>query len=304
MLRGLRWFLLVLGIAASFFVLSAQFNVYSGTQMPYRSKLSEFLTTISSLRLNENSTSQSYNQILLTTTSIRSIVIEVHDWFQEVLSNSSKIQQWSADELDSKLHHLSHWSQLDAQGWREFVNKTIAKLDPPMSTTNNFTFFELGVGVGAFSRRLLLQYPHARGMGIDVVRGAVDIARTILPADRMKLYTVSSSEYSMIGNNTVDHIIGPGVICYFPSLTSIENLMRELVRIAKPNASMCFTMIPFDVSGKVSCNLIILPSFWSENRIKSLGLRVTSLQNMSEWNLSHSHNRYSVYLRKEIITNN
>ncbi|CAF1395790.1 unnamed protein product [Adineta steineri] len=260
------------------------------------------LISTSSALFNNLMTTSSNKQTSPITTRASAIVIGIQNWFQDALSNSSTVQQWSANELDDKLHHLSHWSHFNAQGWRNFVNNTIAKLDPPMSPTKNFTFFELGVGVGAFSRRLLLQYPYAKGVGTDIVKNAVDIARIVLPSDRMKLYTVSDNDYSMIDNNTIDHIIASGVICYFPSLDSIENLMRELVRIAKPGASMCFTMIPFDAYGKVSCNIIILPSFWSENRIRSLGIRVTSIQNMSEWNLPHSHNRYSVNLRKDIIT--
>lgn len=238
---------------------------------------------------------------LTSPTTAAFIVKGAHDWFQDILSSSRNVQQWSSDELDRKLHHLSHWTFLDEQGWRAFVNKTISKLDPPMFANRNFTYFELGIGVGAFSRRLLLQYPYALGVGVDIVSATVEIARTILPADRMKLYTVSSSEYAMIANSTFDHIIAPGVICYFPSLASVENLMREFSRIAKAGASMCLTMIPFDTSGKISCNIVIPPAFWSGNSITSLGLRVTSLRNMSEWNLSHSYNRYAIYLRKENI---
>ncbi|CAF0782832.1 unnamed protein product [Adineta steineri] len=270
--------------------------------MPCNLTVSTIPISTSTVRLTERTTTSSHKKTFPITTQASTTTIAAHNWFQNVLSRYGDVQKWSADEFDAKLHHLSHWSFLNAQQWLDFVNKSIAKLDPPMSPTKNFTFFELGVGVGAFSRRLLLQYPYSNGIGVDVVRDAVEIARIVLPSDRMKLYTVSHNEYNMIDNSTIDHIIVPGVICYFPSLASIENLIRELVRIAKPGASMCFTMIPFDASGKFSCNLIISPSFWSNKRIRSLGVRVTSVQNMSEWNLSHSQYRYAANLRKDIVT--
>ncbi|UJR19555.1 hypothetical protein I4U23_022685 [Adineta vaga] len=259
----------------------------------------ETLPLDSSNHSKETPTSSSNSQTGSTTTNILPIVESAHKWFQKDLPSSTDLKQWTADMLDRELHHLSHWASFDAQGWRDFVNKTIAKLDPPMSQTKNFTFFELGVGVGAVSRQILLNYPHSNGIGVDVVHDTVELARSILPSDRMKLYTVSSIQYSMINDNTIDHIIGSGVICYFPSLMLIADLFKELSRIAKPNASMCFTVIPYDEDGKSSCELVIPTSFWFENSISNLGLRVTNLQNMSDWNLSHSHHRYFVNLRKE-----
>ncbi|CAF0808173.1 unnamed protein product [Adineta steineri] len=300
MRHRLRYLVLILIAGVSLFLLQSESKLRDVIQMPYNLTVSEVLISTSTVRLTELTTTSSNKQTFPITTQSPTTIIAAYNRFQNVLSRYGNVQQWSANEFDAKLHHLSHWSHLNAQQWLDFVNKSIAKLDPPMSTTKIFTFFELGVG--AFSRRLLLQYPYANGIGVDIVRGAIDIARIVLSSNRMKLYTVSNNEYNMIDNSTIDHIIVPGVICYFPSVASIENLIRELVRIAKPGASMCFTMIPFDASGKFSCNLIISPSFWSKKRIRSLGVRVTSRQNMSEWNLPYSQYRYAVNLRKNVIT--
>jgi 2-polyprenyl-3-methyl-5-hydroxy-6-metoxy-1,4-benzoquinol methylase len=300
-LRQLCRFGLILGIGAGLLTVVMQFNLYNDKRVPHISISSETPIPVSFVRSIKGVLAQSNKQISPVTKSAIRIRMNTQHMFQEHLPTPSEVGQWSSSKLDSKLHHLSHWSHLDAQGWRAFVYKSIARLDPPMSRDSSFSYFELGVGVGAFSRRLLLEFPYATGVGVDLAQAAVDIAQALLPTDRMKLYVVLTTEYNMIGNNIFDYIIVPGVICYFPSLASVENVLRELVRIAKPSASMCFTMIPYEVDGKISCNLVILPSFWSQNSVKSLGIRVTSLQNMSEWNLPHSRSRYSVYLRKDSV---
>lgn len=296
-------FCFILIVSASLIVIILPFHLFNAKPVVHTVKLSEDSTSILTVRSNQIVTSQLFQQISTmkehTTTTTITTTLTPSPLFQNNLPTPNEVRQWSSDRLDSSLHHLSHWNKLDNQGWRAFVNKTIAELNPPLEQYLGFTYFELGVGVGAFSRRLLLDIPHARGVGVDLAKAAVDIAQAVLPEDRMKLHVVSSDQFTMFGNNTFDYIIGSGVICYLSSLASVENILRELIRITKPNRSMCFTTIPYEDAGKIPCNLAIPPSFWSQINIKYLGIRVTSIKNMSEWNLPYTESRYAIYLRKE-----
>ena len=300
-LRQLCQYGFLVGISAGLLLTVIKLNFYKDSRVLHIWTPSKESIPILFDRSNEGVTNQSYKQMSSKTKSTIRFTMKPHPWFQENLPSQSEVRQWSSYKLDSELHHLSLWSAFDGEGWRAFVKQSITKLDPPMSKNRNFTFFEVGVGVGAFSRRLLIEFPHARGIGVDLAQAAIAIAQAHLPKDRMKVYVVSTDKFDMIDNNMFDHIIGSGVLCYLPSLSSVKNLLKELVRIAKPGASMSFTMLPFEDAGKYTCNLVILPSFWSRSSIKFLGIRVTSLQNMSEWNLLHSTSRYSVFLRKSMV---
>ena len=217
-------------------------------------------------------------------------------WFTDALPEPYRVQRWTDAELDAKLYKLSRWEEFDPAQFQSFVAHQIRGLalnDPHEA----FHFLEVGVGVGAFARHLLRQYPNATGVGLDLEPKAISIAAAILPRERMALQ-VGDMRRLPAPAEAFDYVLAPGSLCYLHSLDDVRAALAEFVRVLRPGGGLCASMLASATSGMGSCNLRIPKSVWLQARAP-LGLRVVSVDNMDDWKLPHAFGRYAICLRKK-----
>lgn len=207
---------------------------------------------------------------------------------------------------DATLHTLSHWG-FSADGWREFVKHSVSGLAlPPASSSKPFAFLEVGVGVGAFTRTLLAQYPAATAVGVDLSPAAVKVARAVLPAHRAQVHVSDATNLGCLDDNVFDFVVVPGAICYLSTYAAILAALREIARVARPRARISATMIPQGLRGMASCTTYIPKEWWASEDVRRLGFRVLEMQEMSSWssadNAIHGEGRYAVFLQLNKIT--
>ncbi len=229
-------------------------------------------------------------------------------WFSEDLPSPSYVYWWPEWVRDRRLPTLSRWD-LSPEHWRQFVYHTVSSLGLPpppspgqsaadASSATRFTFAEIGCGVGAFSRVLLRDYPNSKMEGVDLVPGAVDIARVVLPADR-SLVLVGDAVSTGLPADSADFVMLPGVICYLGERQLVLRALAEIVRVGKDGGTAVLSMVPQTDQGKKSCLMSVPRDFWSSEDVKALGLAVKDFQSMEDWAccVDHGRDRYAVTLR-------
>lgn len=239
---------------------------------------------------------------LFFTEAIVSNIIEIKSsryWFASELPHPEEVANWTEDELSNNLFRLSRWDGFIGNSqFRHFVRDQIKPLDMMMGRNNSGKnyFLEVGVGVGAFAREILAMYPLSTGYGIDMVPGAIDIARAVLPASRMTL-AVADMRHIDRESGSFDVIYVPGAICYLPTMDDVRGAVKEFIRLLKHGGGICLSMIASDDSDMGSCKTRISKPFWTSEVANDL--RVLRLEEMDSWHLPHSGGRYSVCLLRK-----
>ncbi len=215
---------------------------------------------------------------------------DTNDWFKDALPPASTVAKWNALELDNNLFRLSRWeSFLGHAQFRRFVVEQIKGLN--LSHYDNFSFLEVGIGVGAFAREIMTMFPLSECHGIDVVPEAIEIAKVVLPPKRSTL---------RVGNmlnldGEFDHVFVPGAICYLESMFQVRKAVGGFLKVLKNGGGLCLSMIPNDFNHMGSCNTAIPKSFWYSLVPQ---LKVIMMDEMDDWKLPHAYGRYSTCLRK------
>jgi ubiquinone/menaquinone biosynthesis C-methylase UbiE len=218
-------------------------------------------------------------------------------WFSEGLPSSSEVATWSEEERFNRLYKLSRWENfISGVQFNRFVRDQIDPLG--MNKTTQFHFLEIGVGVGAFALEVLKLYPYSSGEGIDVVPGAIAIAETVLPKERMVVQVGDMCDLRSMRGSEFDVVYVPGAVCYLLSLGDVETAVAEFYRVLRPGGGLCLSMIASDTSDMGSCNTRIPKDFWTRDMVYRYGFRVLRVDEMDDWHLPHSSGRYSVCLRK------
>ena len=212
-------------------------------------------------------------------------------WFKDTLPDPHTIETWSSHDLDARLFKLSRWEQFNPAQFRRFVTHQIDGLD--MSRKDAFHFLEVGVGVGAFAREILRQFPNATGVGFDLEAEAVAIAERVLPRARMTVYTEDMVHFRG-APDTFDLVLVPGSLCYLHSMDDVLRSLAEMSRVLKPGGGLCASMLASRTSAMGSCNIRIPKRIWHTRP----GLTLVRMQEMDGWGLPHSYGRYAVCLRK------
>ena len=216
-------------------------------------------------------------------------------WFKEELNDDNVVSGWNESERDSRLHTLSKWGQFNSGQFQAFVSHQVQGLR--IANDSTFFFLEIGVGVGAFARKILQMFPHSNGVGIDIEPGAIAIASRVLPTNRMALSVGNMiSDLSNFPHDYFDNIFVPGSICYLHSIQEVTAVMSEASRILKVNGGICLSMIASDVSETGSCYLRIPKAYFTHECREHF--RVVQIDEMDSWELGHSNGRYSICLRK------
>jgi SAM-dependent methyltransferase len=215
-------------------------------------------------------------------------------WFSEDLPDPEYVRQWPESMRDEALYKLSRWDGFDPAQFRSFVEHQIRglELNDPFE---KFHFLEVGVGVGAFARHILHKYPNSTGMGIDLEPRAIAIAAEVLPHDRMALYVGDMLKIPAEAHS-FHYVLVPGSLCYLHSLDDVLLAVAEFSRVLKPGGGLCASMLPGATSELMSCNVRVPKSIWTLG--SRSGLRLVSMEEMSEWKLPHAFGRYSTCLRK------
>ena len=217
-------------------------------------------------------------------------------WFRGCISKDMEptIRQWSESDLDKHLYKLSRWEEFNASEFKKFVTHQISPLN--LSFHERFHFLEAGVGVGAFAREILHNYPNSTGVGFDLEDEAVAIASLVLPPKRMKVFVGNMLDLSFLEPETFDYILMPGSLCYLHSLLDVKITLQQMARILKMHGGLCASMLASATSNTGSCNTRIPKSFWWHLD----GWKVIATQKMDDWGLPHSFGRYAVCLRKGV----
>jgi SAM-dependent methyltransferase len=214
-------------------------------------------------------------------------------WFSKDLPGQEEVAAWSETERFNRLFRLSRWEGfLSGVQFNRFVRDQILPLG--QNNSQSFRFLEVGVGVGAFALEVLKMFPHAHGVGIDVVPGAIAIAEVVLPKDRMAVRVGDMRDLHDMPDSSFDVVYVPGAICYLQSLAEVAQAVTEFRRVLRGGGGLCLSMIASATSETGSCNTRIPEAFWTQ----FASLTVLSVDRMDDWHLPHAFGRYSVCLRK------
>ena len=213
-------------------------------------------------------------------------------WFADEFESDDHVSNWTEAEKDANLYKMSKWGGFTPTQFQQFVGFQIRGLH--LDPNQTFNFLEVGMGVGAFGRRILQLFPNAHGYGFDIEPRAIAVAAHSLPKTRMVVGVGDMLEHlDQFADAYFDVIFVPGSLCYLHSLQEVETVLKSLSRILK--GGMCLSMLASGSSPMGTCNTRIPKRVFVQNE---WGLRLVSLDEMDMWKLPHSSGRYAVCLTK------
>jgi hypothetical protein len=245
----------------------------------------------------------------------------------------------NSSEVDNKLYKLSRWEAFkDYISWTVFVKVCFYILtsctlvaavyilyvlaniqhsprlhDAPSCPRHNqhgyeplhvqhdvpFTFLEIGVGVGAWIRTFLREFPLAHdGFGIDYEKSAIDVAQIVLPKSQITVHQLDMFDVpDKFQDKQFDYVFIPGTLCYAESYKKMIDLVEGLIthRVIRSGGKMSVTMISYSKSLPSSCITEVEKEYW----YTSPGWKVIEIQEMNDWRVPHSQSRYAVYLQAD-----
>lgn len=217
-------------------------------------------------------------------------------WYNTDLPSLEEIATWDEEKRHNTLFRLSRWESFKSgDQFRQMVQMQIKPLG--LNATERFHFLELGVGVGAFSRIILQQFPLSSGVGIDIVPAAIEISKIVLPAHRMTTLVGDMKKIDSKGS-TFHVVFVPGALCLLFSMDQVRLAVAEIHRVLKPGGGLCISLMPSATSETGSCTVRIPKSFWFEEVAYLYGSKILTIEDMDNWNLPHSMGRYHMCLRK------
>lgn len=216
-------------------------------------------------------------------------------WFENALKPLLEVATWNNSYLDSHLHELSRWEGLSAATWQSIVNRTYAPLHIPPNAS--FTYMEVGIGVGAWSRIFLKHFPGATLYGIDVQQQALQIADLVLPADRVTLQRLHMFDIpQQLVNKRFDYIIFPGVLCYAQGIAEIFWIIQGIAfnNVIKVAGRIAITFVPQYINDMGTCVTTVHPQFWLHLDY----FRLIHSETTDHWGVLHMKGRYAVFLER------
>ena len=191
------------------------------------------------------------------------------------------------------LHHASAWKYMTNEQWRSFVKNSIAYLEPPICPQDSV--FEVGCGVGAFSKTIEELTGCADFAGVDPVPEAIALAQNVFPSKRFQVG--NGLDLSDFADNSFDHVLAAGVIMYLDNLDEAGRFVSEMLRIAKPGGSLMINCVSEPGGRNLGSGNIYIPKQWWISMAG--GYVITSFQEMGGWSgCEKQQGRYAVYLRK------
>jgi SAM-dependent methyltransferase len=217
-----------------------------------------------------------------------------HDWNLTVTAD--QVKNWTKEYTDEHLHELSRWGRdLNRSEWIQTVKYSYN----PLNITpwyKRFTYLEIGVGVGAWSRVFLKHFPNARGTGLDIDAKAIDIARVVLPLENMPELVVSHFMQTTVlfKDRQFDYVFLPGTLCYAKDIWQVSSFIHGLVsnNVIRKGGYLVASMMLSNTSHYPQKTSVPL-SFWYAFK----HYQVVWMENMDLWNLPYDEGRYAVYLQ-------
>ena len=195
-------------------------------------------------------------------------------------------------------HALSRWEYMTYDSWTAFVRHHLRHTGIPESDAP-FSVLEVGSGVGAFARVVMMGRPSLKYDGIDIAFAAVQVSRVIAPAGRFFLGDVRDIEF--LPTDHYDLVVAPGVLGYLRSLRNLQRAVGQMAKRTKSGGFIVASLLSYESDGLNSQNLIVPKSWWNENAEK-LGCVVIATENMDQWSGCQCDqwqtSRYAVYLKK------
>jgi len=148
------------------------------------------------------------------------------------------------------------------------------------------------VGVGAFARVLLKDFPSSSMIGVDHSPRAIAIAGAVLPKNRSES-VVADMAALPASFGTFDYILSSGSLCYLRSLGAVREALARYMQMLRPAGGFCASMLPVSWDERGSCSTYIPESFGGDVQ----GFCLTSSESMEKWPVSGG-GRYSVCGRK------
>lgn len=218
---------------------------------------------------------------------------DVHLWFKTAVIPSHIVGKWNETYKDEELHKLSRWDGFTASQWKAFVRHSYTPFH--INPNETFRYLEIGVGVGAWSRILLSEFPNAIGEGLDLEPETLSVAQVVLPESRIKLQLMHMINVPQVyAGKQFDFVFIPGTLCYADDMYQIKYLLSELVnqRVLKKGGKLSATMLASATSQIGSCETRIPKGFW----FNLLSYSVIKIEDMNDWELPHGLGRYAIFL--------
>lgn len=207
---------------------------------------------------------------------------------------------WFTTKIDRSkpLYIQSHWDYYTPTEWKGFVLHSVAALEPRIEKGDSV--FDVGCGVGAALKTLDDEFSLSKIGGVDFVPEAVGVAKEVFPAMQANFLVGDAAvKMRIVPAASYDHVIGIGSLLYMPDLATAGIVVKEALRIARPGASLVFTLLL--EPGKCcmrSANIAIPLSWWQENSV-SFGMVITKVQRMGDWDGSVIGTKTDVYRKTQ-----
>lgn len=200
----------------------------------------------------------------------------------------------AAGEVPS-LRVASQWTYFNEKYWKANIKMHLVYLQPKLAAHHRV--LELGVGVGAFAFEILSRFPALQlYAGVDLSAAAIGVCRTVFahlpPA--ATVFGVADIVCMPFPAAHFDHVLGPGVLAYLPTLDLVRQAVAEAVRVLVPGGSAVFSALPFKQSGTRSMRVVIPPRLW---RVWGAELNFTRRVERME-QLPGQRGRYFVFITK------
>ena len=184
------------------------------------------------------------------------------------------------------LHHGSGWSYLSNEQWASFLNHCVHK----MPLTDRSRVLEAGCGVGAALQYLLRKNPALSLYGMDICEEAIVSCRRNLPMATVQQGDVRS--LPMYADNHFDSILSICVLSYLSNLDELRTAVLELIRIAKPGATLNLCVFTEDAASLKSLRLLTPKSWWNSQQFPCSSVIIENIP------MPDFTGRYSVFLTK------
>lgn len=228
--------------------------------------------------------------VVLTHLIISLYQADAQQWFREAISHYFIIPTNNTEDfLDNNLHIFSRWETINKTEWIHVVHYTYEPLLIPKTTP--IQFMELGIGVGAWSRIFMREFPNSTCIGVDREQVLLDIAKQVLPMDRVVLVALNMERVPSVYHGALlDYIFLPGTLCYSTTIAEVYWLIKGLAMydVVKIGGKISATMLIDEDKELGYCQTRIHKQYWHAFRDRF------HLITIDDYDI----NRYSVYLER------
>jgi ubiquinone/menaquinone biosynthesis C-methylase UbiE len=129
------------------------------------------------------------------------------------------------------------------QRFDELLDERVSWLVSDLDLPHKPKIVEIGCGIGAVVERFLFKYEDAEIWGFDISEAMISEAQKLVGNNpRCHLKLTDGDNLSEIPSESVDLVICSGVFIHILEIEVIQNYIREVYRILKPNGQFRFNV--------------------------------------------------------------